>query len=137
VSDPSYEARKEVARAQRAFYDAIEALDYERMAALWLDDERVQCIHPGWELLVGRVKVLESWRAIFENTGSIAFELSDLSIEVIGELAHASCIERICSRAGEQEVEGTAVATNLFLRSADGWKMLVHHASPILRATGE
>ena len=133
MNDPAYGARKEVARVHRAFYDAIEALDIDAMERVWLDDERVQCVHPGWELLIGRARVLEAWRAIFANTSEIHFELADLGIEIHGEIAGATCVERIRSSAGDETLEAAAVATNLFLLREGTWRLMLHHASPILR----
>jgi ketosteroid isomerase-like protein len=135
VSD--YSAQKDAARANRAFYDAFESLDLEAMKAVWLDDDRIQCVHPGWALLSGRARVHESWSAIFENTKSIEFELSDLQVEIAGPIAWATCVERIQSIAGGEEIEATAVATNLFVLEGGAWKLFLHHASPILRPEGE
>ena len=132
MTDP-YTSQKEAARANRSFYEAFERLDFEAMRAVWLDDDRIQCVHPGWGLLAGRAKVFESWKAIFENTSSIEFELSDLTIEVAQGFAWATCIERIRSTVGGEEVEASAVATNLYVFDDGAWRMLLHHASPILR----
>ncbi|MHC4263456.1 MAG: nuclear transport factor 2 family protein, partial [Planctomycetota bacterium] len=51
MADPDYEARKQVARTNRSFYAAMESLDIARMASVWADDDSVQCVHPGGELL--------------------------------------------------------------------------------------
>ena len=88
-------------------------------------------------LLSGRARVHESWRAIFENTKSIEFELSDLQVEIAGPIAWATCVERIQSIAGGEEIEAAAVATNLFVLEGGAWKLFLHHASPILRPEGE
>ena len=133
----AYSEQKEAARANRTFYEAFERLDFDAMRALWLDDDRIQCVHPGWGALAGRAKVHDSWRAIFKNTQSIDFELSDLSVEVVGPLAWATCVERIRSSVSGEEIEACAVATNLYLRRDGEWKMLLHHASPILRQESE
>jgi len=39
--------RESVLAANRAFYDAFESLDAEKMEAVWLRDPRIICIHPG------------------------------------------------------------------------------------------
>ncbi|MGH7923360.1 MAG: nuclear transport factor 2 family protein, partial [Candidatus Binatus sp.] len=45
--------RESVLAANRAFYDAFESLDAEKMEAVWLKDPRIICIHPGWRKLSG------------------------------------------------------------------------------------
>ena len=102
------------------------------MRAVWLDDDSIQCVHPASERLVGRERVHGSWAAIFKATQAIRFELEDLTIEIVGDFAWASAIERIRPNA-EAEPISEAVATNLFVRRSDGWKLLLHHASPIAR----
>lgn len=128
----SYGDGKEAARANREFYRAFERLDFEAMRAVWLDDDRIQCVHPAGERLVGRERVLGSWQAIFRATEAIQFELADLSIEIVGDLAWASAIERIRVPSVESQAS-EAVATNLFVRTPAGWKLVLHHASPIAR----
>ncbi|MCK6446012.1 MAG: nuclear transport factor 2 family protein [Planctomycetes bacterium] len=151
---PDYDTQKDVARANRDFYRAFERLDLDAMRATWADDERIQCIHPGAETLVGPARVHAAWEAIFQSTTWIRFELADVSVQVFGDVAWVNAIERIHSRgdAGpETASEATkeprpantlvaeAVATNLFVRRAgadgksDGWKLLLHHASPLAR----
>jgi len=132
-NDARYGDRKAVARANRAFYDAFERLDLDAMRAVWLADARVRCIHPGGEALVGPESVHGSWARIFASTARIRFEIVDLSIDVAADTAWVGCIERIQARYDDDELVSEAVATNLFERSGDDWRLLLHHASPIAR----
>lgn len=134
----NYAEFKDVARIQREFYRAFERLDLGAMRAVWLDDDRIKCIHPGGEMLAGRTRVHASWEAIFTSTTWIRFEIVDLSIEVFGELAWATNLERIHSGPGEGPQGGEtliaeAVATNLYVRRDGEWRMILHHASPLAR----
>ncbi|MFI5266909.1 MAG: YybH family protein [Chloroflexota bacterium] len=123
-----------VAEANAAFYHAFEALDVERMQAVWLRSVDVKCIHPGWELLTGWESVIESWTAIIHNTPRIRFELRDVSVVVNGGIGWVECLEHMYD--GEN-LAGLAIATNLFQQNADGrWLMIHHHASPFARRTG-
>jgi ketosteroid isomerase-like protein len=117
-----------VADANAAFYRALEALDLERMQAVWLKSDDVVCIHPGWERLSGWDSVMQSWAAIIRNTARIRFELQDVSVVVNGGIGWVSCLERIYDG---DAIAGLAVATNLFQQNADGrWLLVNHHASP-------
>jgi ketosteroid isomerase-like protein len=127
-----YDATKEAARANRAFYRAFEKLDLEAMRAVWLDDDGVKCVHPGWPLLSGIERVMGSWEAIFESTSAIAFELADLVVRIVGGLGWVTNVERMrmSEAAGERGAE--ALATNLFTMRDGVWRMVLHHASPIV-----
>jgi ketosteroid isomerase-like protein len=41
-----------------------------------------------------------------------------------------SVLERIRVRSAKGEQFAWVVATNVYLKSADGWKLVAHHASP-------
>lgn len=138
--DQAYEIQKAVARANRAFYEAFEALDLEAMAAVWAPDERIRCVHPGWELITGLERVLMSWDLIFKNTTTIRFDVTDLAIEVLDDgVAWVTCIENIRGTTAPDAASTQALATHLFERDPTGaWRLLLHHASPIVnRGFGE
>ena len=90
-----YDATKAAARANRAFYRAFEKLDLEAMRAVWLDDDGVKCVHPGWRVLVGWKDVMDSWRSIFSGTTSVRFELAQVDLRRYGSFALATCEERV------------------------------------------
>lgn len=123
----------DAARANRAFYRALEGLDLERMRALWLDDPTAKCVHPGGEVIVGTDRIMASWRAIFTSSNRLRFELLEPQLEVVGEMAWASNTEILHVELERGVVLSESAVTNLFVRRDEGWKMVLHHASPIAR----
>jgi ketosteroid isomerase-like protein len=122
--------------ANHELYAAVEAADLDRMAEVWLDGphaETVVCVHPGWPAIQGREEVLRSWTAIMANTPYIQFFLTDVEVEVVGEIAVVTCAENILTGMGESALAGgRAVATNVFRHTAAGWRLWIHHASPVI-----
>ncbi len=123
---------EEVTKANEVFYDAFGSLDVVKMDRVWAQQDYVTCIHPGWTLRSGWPQVRDSWVLIFNNTFSMEFELSDLQIQVAGDVAWVICVENITSRQGETLQETRVLATNLYERMDDEWKMIHHHGSPIM-----
>ncbi len=123
---------EELTQANKVFYDAFESLDIMRMGGLWAQKDYVTCIHPGWTLRSGWPEVRDSWVLIFNNTFSMEFELSDMQVQVAGDLGWVVCMENIVSRQGETEKQSRVLATNLFERFGDEWKMIHHHGSPVM-----
>ena len=121
----------QVLAANQAFYDAFESLDYDRMARIWSGSAPLSCIHPAWELIEGRTEVLASWRRIFGSTTAIRFALRDIHVFIAGDTGWVVLIEQIETRHGEERVTGTTQATNVFVREADGWRLVHHHSAPI------
>ena len=123
--------QQEVAKANESFYRAFESLDIKRMEAVWDRNDAIQCGHPGWRILRGWQAVMESWRAIFENTPQIRFLLTDVTIEVRGALAWVTLSENLNSSVEGQNVSATILTTNIFEKGAGGWRMIHHHGSTI------
>jgi len=113
--------------AEAAFYEAIEKADLEAMMAVWADDD-ILCVHPGGARLVGVEQVRESWRQIFASGQTLRFRLrNQQSVNGMTLVVH-SVYEQI-SVAGQAQERHPAVATNIYLRTENGWRMVVHHAS--------
>jgi ketosteroid isomerase-like protein len=122
---------QEVAKANENFYHAFESLDIKEMEKVWAKQDSVQCGHPGWRILRGWHTVMESWRRIFENTPAIRFILTDVSIEVRGDLAWVTLCENLNSSVEGQNVTATILTTNIFEKGAEGWRMIHHHGSSV------
>ncbi|WP_408607390.1 nuclear transport factor 2 family protein [Kitasatospora mediocidica] len=137
--------REAVLAANQRLYDALEIGDLEAIEDVWLsaadadDKHGVICVHPGWPVLRGRAQVTRSYMLIMMNTEYIQFFLTDVEVEVQGDVALVTCTENILS-GGEAEEEGElgplvggkVVSTNLFRRTEAGWRLWSHHGSPVL-----
>ncbi len=126
---------EQVEEANAAMYEAFESADVDRMRALWddVDPAAVVCVHPGWPMLRGREQVLRSWSAVMAGTEYIQFFLTDVRISVVGDTAVVTCTENVLTEVTEAAHGGSAVvATNVLVRRADGWRVQVHHGSPVL-----
>lgn len=125
----------QVLAANRRFYDALEALDVERMEACWASGDDVACVHPGGPWQRGWDEVREGWEAIMANTGYIEFEIADAAVSLADPIAWVTCVERITSAGGGggEPAIAEVAATNLFVLDGSGWHIALHHASPIVR----
>jgi ketosteroid isomerase-like protein len=126
---------EDVEAANLAMYTALESADVDAMARVWddVDPGAVVCVHPGWPMLRGRAHVLRSWSAVMAGTDYIQFFLTDVRIDVQGDTAVVTCTENVLTEVTESpQPGGTVVATNLLVRRPDGWRVKVHHASPVL-----
>jgi len=122
--------RKQLGTAEdteAAFYDAISRADIEALMALWADEEDILCIHPGAARLVGHVAIRASWEAMFER-GGVHIRPRQLRITQNVMTAIHNIIEEI-NRADNEHQEIHIVATNVYLKTPQGWRIVVHHAS--------
>lgn len=123
---------EEVTLANESFYRAFESLDIGEMDKVWAHEEYVTCIHPGWSIRVGWPMVRDSWVVIFNNVFSMEFSLTELQVQVAGDMAWVICTENIASRHADNTQNTRVVATNLYERMDDGWKIIHHHGSPLM-----
>jgi ketosteroid isomerase-like protein len=112
-----------------AFYQAFEARDIDAMMAAWADDEEIVCVHPGGTRMVGFEAVRAAWEQLFGADARLTFRLEQVVVlETVG-LAMQSVIEHVATTDGT--ARGVAAATNIFMRTPMGWRMVCHHASPL------
>ena len=121
----------EIAQANRAFYHAFETLKIEEMEKVWAKDADIQCGHPGWRMLRGWGPVMQSWRRIFENTPSMQFTLTDVKIEICGAVGWVTLYENLNSSIEGQNYSAAILTTNIFQKTEEGWRMILHHGSSV------
>ena len=120
-----------VREANHRFYAAFESLDLAQMEALWAHDDAVECVHPGWDLLLGWDEVRERWKRIFANTKRVRVALSGEWVRVEGDVGWVACTARVTTAFAEGFDEALVQATNIFVKRAGQWQLVVHHASPV------
>lgn len=125
---PGIGAEEAVLRANRAFYEAFEARDIDRMSDVWEHTPRATCTHPGWNRLEGWGQVVASFLAIFQGPQPIQFILTNERVEVAGDTAWVSVDENILG----DDAGSTATALNVFRLGPEGWRMVVHHSSQVM-----
>ena len=124
--------RQAVQEANERFYRAFESLDLAQMEAIWAHGNHVACVHPGWSRLHGWEEVRRSWAAIFQGTTEMRFTITDVRVEVRGDLGWVHCTENILSETRGSLSITAILATNVFERQGGGWRLVHHHASHIL-----
>ena len=115
--------------AQNAFYEALERCDLEAMMAVWSEDEEIVCVHPAGQRLAGQAQVREVWRQMFAGGPNMRVQITQ-QVVITGIMIEVRSVHENITVAGEQRPRPPMVATNVYLRTAAGWRMIVHHASP-------
>ena len=117
--------------ANRRYYAAFESLDFTQMDEIWAHEDWVQCVHPGWDLLLGWAEVREGWVRIFSNTRRTKIALGAVVIHVEGDAGWVACTEQVTSAYSDGIDDALAQATNIFIYRGGVWRIVAHHASPL------
>jgi len=113
------------AEVEAAFYDALNRADVAALMLLWADDDEICCIHPGGPRLHGHAAIEASWQAI----------LAQGALQIRPSQRHQA--HNVMS-AVHTVIEGSAnvgnapahlVATNVYMKTPQGWRMVLHHVS--------
>jgi ketosteroid isomerase-like protein len=111
------------------FYEALQRGDIDRLMGLWSDDDEISCVHPGGPRLVGAVAIRSAFDAMFAHGAIDARPEKVRRLETHSTAVH-SVLERIRVMGAEGERFAWVVATNVYLKAAQGWRLVSHHASP-------
>ncbi len=114
---------------ETAFYEALQAGDLERLMACWANEEDIICVHPGGPRLIGAVAIRNSFEIMFTHGPIRSFPERLHKLETITSAVH-NLIERVEIYTADGAQIAFVTSTNVYMRTAQGWRMVAHHASP-------
>ena len=113
---------------EHAFYEALQHADIDRLMACWADEDEIVCVHPGGPRLVGAAAIRQAFEQMF-SVGAIHATPERLRrIEALGAAVH-NVLERVDQQTAEGLRRAWVVATNVYFKTAQGWRLVAHHAS--------
>jgi uncharacterized protein (TIGR02246 family) len=116
------------------FYEALREADLDKLMALWADDDDVFCVHPGGPRVVGPLAIRTAFEAVFAASGRIHAQPERVRRVLSIDSAVHNLVERIELQTEGGTRTGFVVATNVYIKTAQGWRMVAHHASPGTRS---
>jgi ketosteroid isomerase-like protein len=111
------------------FYDALRSGDIDKLMLCWADEDEISCVHPGGPRVVGVGAIRSAFDAMFANGTIRATPLRVRKIEALSSCVH-NVIEKIEVMTQEGPREAYVIATNVYHKTPQGWRMVAHHASP-------
>ena len=114
---------------EHAFYEALQQADIDALMACWADEDEIVCVHPGGPRMIGTAAVRAGFEALFAN-GSVKAQPEKVLRLDAGACRVHSVVERVQVVSNDGLQEAWVVATNVYAKTAQGWRMLAHHASP-------
>lgn len=114
---------------EATFYEALKNSDLERLMGCWADEDEIVCVHPGGARLVGLGAIRSAFDALF-SSGNVRMHVESVrKIEALASSVH-SVRERIEVLTSDGPMDAIVIATNVYHKTAQGWRMVAHHASP-------
>ena len=114
---------------EAAFYEAMQKGDIELLMACWADEDDVVCVHPGGPRMVGVGAILAGFEAMLAH-GTIRARIDRVrKVESLASAVH-NVLEHVEVLLPDGPREAFVIATNVYHKTAQGWRMVAHHASP-------
>lgn len=115
--------------AEQAFYEAFSSGDLDALMAVWSEDEETVCIHPGGARFNGIGAIRESWKQLFEAGMKFNVRISNV-IKAHSTLVAVHSVLQHVNVEGDDTIAPPLITTNVYMRGARGWQLVVHHTSP-------
>jgi ketosteroid isomerase-like protein len=113
---------------EAAFYDALQRGDIDLLMQCWADEEDVVCIHPGGPRQLGVAAIRAAFESMFSQ-GSVRARLTQVHrVQTMSSAVH-SVTEQIEILLPDGVHHVVIFATNVYLKTPEGWRMVAHHAS--------
>jgi len=114
---------------ESAFYEALQSGDIDKLMACWADEDDIVCIHPGGPRAVGAVAIRAAFEAMFSNGAIRARPERARKTQAVASAVH-NVLERVEVLGPSGTAPAWVIATNVYHKTAQGWRMVAHHASP-------
>ena len=114
---------------EAAFYEALQAGDIEKLMGCWADEDDIVCVHPGGPRIVGAGAIRSSFDGMFSNGAILARPERVHKVDSLASAVH-NLLERIEVMTPEGPRQAYVIATNVYHKTAQGWRLVAHHASP-------
>lgn len=114
---------------ETAFYAALSQGDIEAMMRVWSDDEEIICILPNLPYAQGHIAVHDLWENLFNIGQFKAHILATHTFDNLLTAVHTLLVHiQLTTRSGETQAFNLHT-TQVYLKSEQGWRMSVYHAT--------
>lgn len=113
-----------------AFYEALQSGDTNKLMACWADDEEIACIHPGGARAIGTAHIRASFESLFANGAAVDARPQCVARWHSSHTAVHHLVESVSVMTSTGPGTALVTTTHVFHRTAQGWRLVVHHASP-------
>ncbi len=114
---------------EQQFYEALQHGELDRLMDIWADEDEVSCVHPGGPRVVGLAAIRTAFETVFQQ-GPIAVSPERVRRLHTGDTAIHQVLERVQVEGADGVQSAWVIATNVYLKTSQGWRMVLHHASP-------
>lgn len=114
---------------ENAFYEALHNADINQLMACWAEEDEIVCVQPGGMRLIGPGAIRNAFEVLFAQGGVQAWPQQVHRLDALACAVH-HLTERVLVQTPQGERTAWVTVTNVYHKTPQGWRMVVHHASP-------
>ena len=114
---------------EQAFYEALHNADLQQLMACWAEEDEIVCVHPGGPRLIGAGAIRQAFELMFGKGSVQAHPERIHKIESLASAVH-HLVEKVEVLTPQGVQTACVLATNVYHKTPQGWRMVAHHASP-------
>jgi ketosteroid isomerase-like protein len=115
---------------EQQFYEALRRAQIDVLMSLWAEEDDALCVHPGGPRMVGAAAIRASFEAVFANRGGLPIHAEKIHRVHTATAAVHSVLEHLELSTLEGTQSAWVMATNIYVPTPKGWRLVAHHASP-------
>ncbi|WP_090142416.1 nuclear transport factor 2 family protein [Limnohabitans sp. DM1] len=113
---------------EQAFYEALHHADIQQLMTCWAEEDDIVCVHPGGPRHIGAGAIRAVFEAMFVNGSVQAHPQRVHKVESLASSVH-HLVERVEVMTPQGPKQAYVIATNVYHKTPQGWRMVAHHAS--------
>lgn len=114
---------------EHSFYEALHNADIAQLMGCWAEEDEIVCVHPGGRRLIGTGAIRASFENMFKQGSVQAHPEKIHKVESLASAVH-HLLERVEVMTPQGRQNAFVIATNVYHKTPQGWRMVAHHTSP-------
>jgi len=114
---------------EQAFYEALHNADIQQLMGCWAEEDDIVCVHPGGPRHIGAGAIRAVFEAMFANGSVQAHPERIHKVQSLASAVH-HLVERVEVITPNGARQAYVIATNVYHKTPQGWRIVAHHASP-------
>lgn len=114
---------------EAAFYDALQRGDIDLLMSCWAEEDDIVCVHPGGPRLLGVAAIRAAFETMFSHGTVRARPVQVRRVVALTSAVH-SVVEQVEVMLPDGLHQAVVLATNVYHKTPEGWRLVAHHASP-------
>ena len=127
--------------AEQGFYQSVAQANIEALMTIWADEDEIVCIDPDGRRAAGHAAIRQGWQSIFASCHHLEIEVTNVmrwqsglvAVHLVQESVTMFSVPEALTDTEHPNAlvkrNGITTAMNVYVRGANGWRLVCHQAT--------